>query len=163
MVLQNACHIISKSLGNFNSFILSQCNTAMVIVDTTFAIKVACIYRVRSTFSVTFQINRFHRQTLTDHLDILSKSTPRLSIDSMGMRCRNHIRTSLVNLGMNHKPGFVDDRLISALADISIAVDEDQIRSLHHRKVLAKRVDPEMILEHGIYTTAVSLILFLIY
>lgn len=69
----------------------------------------------------------------------------------MRMSSGDDIRPGLVDLRMDDEAGLVDDGLVPALGDVAGAVDEDQVRCLDGREVLGKRIDPEMILQDGVW------------
>lgn len=69
----------------------------------------------------------------------------------MCMRSRNNIRSGLMDLRMDHEAGLVDRSLVSALGDISFAVDQDQIGGFHEREVLPEGVHPEVVFQDGVW------------
>lgn len=95
------------------------------------------------------------RHTLTDHLNRLPKRTPCLTIHAMRMRRRNDIWPRFVDLRMDHEPGLVDHGLVASFTHIAFAVDQHEIRRFHQGEVFGEGVDPEMILEDGIYNSSV--------
>lgn len=91
------------------------------------------------------------RLTLRKHLDGPAKRTPGLAVDPVRVRGRDDVRPGLVDLRMDHEAGLVDRGLVPALGDVSFAVDQDQVGGLHGREVLPEGVDPEVVLQHGVW------------
>ena len=118
----------------------------MVFVNTQSAEEVARIL----VWSALRSLVQVIRLTLSQHLNWLSKGTPRLAMDTMRMSRGNNIRTSFMDLGMNEETRLVHRQLSSTLNDESILIQEDQIRGLDGREMLRKRVHPEVILQDGV-------------
>lgn len=89
--------------------------------------------------------------TLRDHLNGLSERTPRLAVNAMSMRGRNDVWSGFVYLRVNHETGLIDRGLVASFSDVSLSVNEDQVRGLHEGEVLCIRVHPKVILQNGVY------------
>ena len=88
--------------------------------------------------------------TLREHLNGLSERTPRLSVDAVRVGRRPDIRARLVHLRVDDETRRVDDGLITALDNVPVRIDEDQVRRLHGGEVLREGVEPEVVRQHGI-------------
>ena len=71
-------------------------------------------------------------------------------MDAMGIGSRRDIRASFVDFRVDHKPGGVNDCLVSALHDVSIGINKDQVRCLHGGEVFRVGVEPEVILKNRV-------------
>lgn len=63
--------------------------------------------------------------TLSNHIDILSKTTPGLSINAVSMGNSLNLRSGVVNFRVDHETSFVDHSLVSTLDDIAEAVHQN--------------------------------------
>lgn len=104
----------------------------------------------KSVYVITLAIE--DHQTLSNHLNRLSKCTPCLAVNTVSVRRGDHIWTRLVDFRMDHKSCLVDRQLGSALSDVSLVVNQDKVGGFDSREVLGKRVHPEVVLEDRICT-----------
>lgn len=71
----------------------------------------------------------------------------------MGVSRGNDIRSSLVNLGMNHKASLIDGNLGTTLSNVTFIIDKHQVGSLDGGEMLGEWVHPKVILQDRVLST----------
>jgi len=80
---------------------------------------------------------------LRDRVELAAERRPRLAVHGVRVRGRDHVGARLVNRGVDAERRLVD-RMV-AVHDVTVVVDEDEIRHPHQTETARERIHPEVV------------------
>lgn len=124
MVLENDCFILSQGFGDIVAFLLGQDHSFEGVVNGVVLVKCA--------------------RVLCNNIDFSPQCAEGSAVQGMAMRSAEDVGTGFVYCRVDHVCSDIEQSVLTAIHDVSLRVDKDEIRFPYMGERHPEWIHPEM-------------------